>query len=85
MVLNTSYCQKSFCYSVKNGTPIMINTLSKFESEYGDDDRPVVDQEIVPFTGDNVMYYIGLLSISVIGLGAIFMVRRSKNKQLNRA
>ena len=85
LVLKTSYCQKAFCYVVNNGTPIMINTLGKFESDYSDSDKPVVDQEIVPFTGDNIIYYVILLSISVLVVGIVLIVKRSKNKQIIRA
>ena len=63
----------------------MINTLGKFESDYSDSDKPVVDQEIVPFTGDNIIYYVILLSISVLVVGIVLIVKRSKNKQIIRA
>ena len=84
LVLDTNYCQKSFCYTVKNGIPEMINTNDKFESDYSNSTMPIVNVESVPFTGDNVMYYLVGLFISIISAGIILIVKKKK-KHLIRA
>ena len=85
LVLSTSYCQKSFCYTINRGQVVMINTNSKFETDYSQTQLPTVASEPVPFTGDNVMYYVIGLLLSIICASAILIYKKNKNKQIIRA
>ncbi len=85
LVTGTNYCKKNFCYSIFNNPPVMINTNSKFESDYSETQLPTVASEPVPFTGDNIAYYfIGLL-VSLITASVILVIKKNKNRKIIRA
>ena len=85
MVLSTNACDKSFCYIVYNSEPTMVNTVGKFEPNYEEVQKPVVTKETVPFTGDNLVYYVAILLFSIFTVLAVVLVKRHKTKQLIRA
>ncbi len=85
LVLNRSYCQKNFCYTVFNNPPVMINTNSKFESDYSETQMPTVASEPVPFTGDTIAYYFIGLFLSLIVASTVLLIKRNKNRKIIKA
>lgn len=85
MVSSTNECDKSLCYVVYNTEPNMIDTSEKFESNYENVQKPIVIKESVPFTGDNMIYYIITLVSSILVVLTIILVKRYKTKQIIRA
>ncbi len=85
MVTDLSYCDKSFCYTVCRREPNMINTSGKEQGNYDSGALPTVEREAVPYTGDNVLYYIVGLVLSISTIGIVLLVKRNKNKQIIRA
>ncbi len=85
IVLDLDYCVKSFCYTINNSTPIMINTNAKFEEDYSEIQKPVVTSETVPFTGDNIVLYLAIFILSILTISVVVIVNKRKNNQLIRA
>ncbi len=85
LILDDSYCQKSFCYIIQRGAPAMINTNDKFDPDYTNETMPTVVGETVPFTGDKVAYYFIGLFLSILVASIVLIMKRNKNKQLIRA
>ena len=63
----------------------MINTNSKFESDYSETQMPTVASEPVPFTGDTIAYYFIGLFLSLIVASSILLIKRYKNRKIIKA
>ena len=85
LVTNTFYCQKAFCYVVLRGEPTMVSNEGKVEDNYDLEQAPVVEQTAVPYTIDNIVSYIIILSASLLLIAFAFIIRRRKNNQLIKA
>lgn len=82
MVTDMNHCQKNFCYLVKNEVkPIMMDISEKDVQDYDTENIEVINKTAVPFTGDNIVYYlIGLVfSIGLI----VFVYKSKKDKSYN--
>ena len=85
LVTDTDYCAKAFCYIVERGEVTMVDTLGKETENYTEEDRPIVQQAVVPFTIDKITYYVLALTISLAFLIAVLIIRKRKSYSIIKA
>lgn len=56
MVTNESYCKKNFCYAITAAEPEMIDMKEKVENKYENAEIFQSTSEVVPMTGDTIIY-----------------------------
>lgn len=78
LVLDTEYCIKSFCYLKRFQEPILLDISEKDVNTYEIDKVVEVNNEVVPFTGDNIIYYFIAIILSAIIVGIILIIKKSR-------
>ena len=78
IVTSDSYCTKNFCYAIKNTEPEMIDMKSKSDNKYQNQEILESTSEVVPMTGDTIIYSFILIVISLIAI-AYIAIKKYKN------
>lgn len=76
MVFDTDFCVKNFCYIKLFTEPTLIDTTTKVESKYSETPIYEYTSEVVPYTGDKVMYFVITLILSSLIL--LIVVKKKK-------
>ena len=85
IVRDISYCQKSFCYVIYRGTPVMVNTDGKVDNEYDLENSPIVSREAVPYTIDKVTIYLATLGLSILLFATPIIIKKRRKEELLKA
>lgn len=78
IVTDESYCSKSFCYAIKSVEPEMVDMKSKSENKYENTEILETTSEVVPMTGDTIVYSFILIALSIVVI-AYLLIKKYKN------
>ena len=68
IVTDDTYCSKYFCYAIRSKTPEMIDMVEKSENKYEDAEILEIESEVVPMTGDKIIYSVIFILISLVSI-----------------
>lgn len=68
VVTDDEYCSKNFCYAIKSVEPEMIDMVAKSENKYENTEILETSSEVVPMTGDTIIYSFIFIIISMTAL-----------------
>ena len=78
LVYDSSYCSKNFCFSKMFVEPEMVDMSEKTENKYENAEIYEYTSEVVPMTGDTIMYSLIGIVLSLILI--IFYIIKKKKK-----
>lgn len=78
IVYDEGYCRKNFCFSKMFVEPNMVDMSGKIENKYENADVYQYTSEVVPMTGDTIIYSVIGIFVSLI-LIAIYVIKKKKN------
>ena len=82
LISDETYCNKNFCYSIRSKEPEMVDMKAKAENKYEDAEIFESVSEVVPMTGDNIIYsvFFGIISLIVISYLVVKKYKKVSNE-----
>lgn len=77
IVTDENYCKKNFCYAKMLIEPTLVDLSEKVENKYEGAEIYEYTPEVVPMTGDTIIYSFILLSIGLVVI-AYFGIKKYK-------